>query len=85
MNDDGNSTTTRLLTLLNVSASRVNKRKREDTEPAIRTEKLNKRKSVVFRDTINDEARAMITPDVEPLTEVVEIIEPNEEDESKGQ
>ena len=42
--DDGNSITTRLLTLLNVSATRIGKRKRID-EDFIPSEKLNKRKS----------------------------------------
>ena len=45
--DDGNSVTTKLLTLLNVSATRIGKRKRaeDDFVPA---EKLNKRKSISF-------------------------------------
>lgn len=42
--DDGNSTTTRLLTLLNVSATKIGKRKRVE-ENFIPSEKLNKRKS----------------------------------------
>ncbi|KAF9050338.1 digestive organ expansion factor [Panaeolus papilionaceus] len=42
--DDGNSVTTRLLTLLNVSATKVNKRKRTQDE-FIPSVKLNKRKS----------------------------------------
>jgi U3 small nucleolar RNA-associated protein 25 len=45
--DDGNSVTTKLLTLLNVSATKIGKRKRagDDFVPA---EKLNKRKSISF-------------------------------------
>ena len=42
--DDGNSITTRLLTLLNVSATKIGKRKRIE-EDFIPSEKLNKRKS----------------------------------------
>ena len=42
--DDGNSITTRLLTLLNVSATKIGKRKRVE-EDFIPSEKLNKRKS----------------------------------------
>ncbi|OBZ70628.1 hypothetical protein A0H81_09177 [Grifola frondosa] len=45
--DSGSSPTTRLLTLLNVSATKAGKRKRtfEDSKP---TEKLNKRRAVQF-------------------------------------
>lgn len=45
--DDGNSVTTKLLTLLNISATKIGKRKRvgDDFVPA---EKLNKRKSVTI-------------------------------------
>ena len=43
---DVDSTTTRLLTLLNASAVKPGKRKRE--EPPLPSEKLNKRKSVQF-------------------------------------
>ena len=42
--DDGNSITTRLLTLLNVSATKIGKRKRIELD-FIPSEKLNKRKS----------------------------------------
>lgn len=46
MYDNGNTTTTQLLTLLNVSATRISKRKREDKEAIpVRSEKLNKRRS----------------------------------------
>ena len=43
--DDGNSVTTRLLTLLNVSATKVGKRKKVE-EDFIPSEKLNKRKFI---------------------------------------
>jgi hypothetical protein len=42
--EDGNSITTRLLTLLNVSATKIGKRKRTEQD-FIPSEKLNKRKS----------------------------------------
>lgn len=42
--DDGNSITTRLLTLLNISATKIGKRKRIEQD-FIPSEKLNKRKS----------------------------------------
>lgn len=53
--DDGNSVTTKLLTLLNVSATRIGKRKRgqDDFVPA---EKLNKRKSISFAESIQPKA-----------------------------
>ena len=45
--DESSSTTTRLLTLLNVSATKAGKRKRvyEESKPS---EKLNKKRAVVF-------------------------------------
>jgi U3 small nucleolar RNA-associated protein 25 len=45
--DDGNSITTKLLTLLNVSATKIGKRKRVDDD-FVPAEKLNKRKSVII-------------------------------------
>ncbi|KAJ2932276.1 hypothetical protein H1R20_g4822, partial [Candolleomyces eurysporus] len=50
--DDGNTVTTKLLTLLNVSATKLGKRKvvEEDFVPA---EKLNKRKSISFSDKVS--------------------------------
>ncbi|KIL66386.1 hypothetical protein M378DRAFT_160834 [Amanita muscaria Koide BX008] len=49
--DEANIITTRLLTLLNVSATRIGKRKRAYEEDDISTqEKLNKRKSIQFAD-----------------------------------
>ncbi|KAF8971254.1 digestive organ expansion factor [Flammula alnicola] len=48
--DHGNSVTTKLLTLLNVSATKIGKRKRVQEE-FVPSEKLNKRKSISFTDT----------------------------------
>ncbi|KAJ3510271.1 hypothetical protein NLJ89_g4777 [Agrocybe chaxingu] len=48
--DDGNTITTKLLTLLNVSATKIGKRKRTDDE-FVPSEKLNKRKSATFVDS----------------------------------
>ena len=45
--DDGNSVTTKLLTLLNISATKIGKRKRIDDD-FVPAEKLNKRKSVTI-------------------------------------
>lgn len=49
--DDGTSVTTKLLTLLNVSATRVGKRKIE-TEDFVPAEKLNKRRSISFSENV---------------------------------
>ena len=46
MSDNSQSVTTRLLTLLNVSATKAGKRKWSDTEQYIPAQKLNKRKIV---------------------------------------
>jgi len=46
MSDSSQSVTTRLLTLLNVSATKAGKRKWSDTEQYIPAQKLNKRKIV---------------------------------------
>lgn len=46
--DDGNSVTTKLLTLLNVSATKIGKRKRTYEDHFIPSDKLNKRKSASF-------------------------------------
>ncbi len=48
--DDGNTVTTKLLTLLNVSATRIGKRKRPHDD-FVPSEKLNKRKSITFAET----------------------------------
>ena len=50
--EDGNSVTTKLLTLLNVSATKIGKRKRVEDD-FVPSEKLNKRKSITFDDSIN--------------------------------
>ncbi|KAJ2912720.1 hypothetical protein MD484_g7691, partial [Candolleomyces efflorescens] len=49
--DDGTSVTTKLLTLLNVSATRLGKRKVDDDD-FVPAEKLNKRKSISFSDKV---------------------------------
>lgn len=46
--DDGNSVTTKLLTLLNVSATKVGKRKRVYEDHLGSSDKLNKRRSASF-------------------------------------
>jgi U3 small nucleolar RNA-associated protein 25 len=60
--DEVNSTTTRLLTLLNVSAVKTGKRKRGFGD-SIPVQKLNKRKSVLFADVSNDEQKS-VAPNV---------------------
>lgn len=46
--DNGNSVTTKLLTLLNVSATKIGKRKRTYEDHFVPSSKLNKRKSASF-------------------------------------
>jgi U3 small nucleolar RNA-associated protein 25 len=53
--DDGNSTTTKLLTLLNVSATKIGKRKRTKSD-FVPAEKLNKRKSISFGEPVQSKA-----------------------------
>lgn len=74
--DDGNNTTTRLLTLLNVSAVKNGKRKRvfEESSPI---QKLNKRKSVLFADVSNDTDKGL-SKDNEDIDKAVEQIQPVE-------
>ena len=72
--DDGNSVTTKLLTLLNVSATRIGKRKRveDDFVPA---EKLNKRKSISFAEpkaTSEKENILLVEPQDEPTVTTAE-------------
>ncbi|TFK18290.1 digestive organ expansion factor [Coprinopsis marcescibilis] len=50
--DDGTSVTTKLLTLLNVSATKIGKRKRP-IEEFVPAGKLNKRKSISFSETVS--------------------------------
>lgn len=61
--DDSNSTTTRLLTLLNVSATKAGKRKWNVVEDSAPAEKLNKRKSARFSepsDVLEDEINPVV-------------------------
>lgn len=60
--DDGNTITTRLLTLLNVSATKAGKRKRTYEDELLVGEKLNKRKSIQF-DDVGKENSAAISED----------------------
>ena len=61
--DDGNSTTTKLLTLLNVSATKLGKHKWDVHEEVKRPEKLNKRKTVKV--TVEGEQSETDSQDVE--------------------
>ncbi|KIK69128.1 hypothetical protein GYMLUDRAFT_637166 [Collybiopsis luxurians FD-317 M1] len=73
---DENLTTTRLLTLLNVSATKAGKRKWEPYVPAA---KLNKRKSVKLAEDVGQDV-----PQDAQMTEVEEVREPLEVDEEVG-
>ncbi|KDR67537.1 hypothetical protein GALMADRAFT_258194 [Galerina marginata CBS 339.88] len=57
--DEGNSVTTKLLTLLNVSATKIGKRKRFNEE-FVPAEKLNKRRSITFADPIKTSEKAKV-------------------------
>jgi U3 small nucleolar RNA-associated protein 25 len=61
--DDTNAVTTRLLTLLNVSATKIGKRKRSYETADTPHQKLNKRKSIHFSDSENP-------PDVPAVAEI---------------
>ncbi len=81
--DDSSSTTTRLLTLLNVSATKAGKRKRtyEDSKPV---EKLNKRRAVQFAAVDGHTEQAASTAEAEVVGEpepkkVAEVEEDEEE------
>ncbi|RDX42707.1 digestive organ expansion factor [Lentinus brumalis] len=81
--DDSSSTTTRLLTLLNVSATKAGKRKRtyEDSKPV---EKLNKRRAVQFAAVDGNTEQAASTAEAEVVGEpepkkVAEVEEEEEE------
>ena len=63
--DDANPVTTRLLTLLNVSATKIGKRKRPYEEDNTSHEKPQKRRSLRFADSEKN------TPDTPVVTEVV--------------
>ena len=68
--DDGNSVTTKLLTLLNISATQIGKRKRVDDD-FVPAEKLNKRKSV----TIVTESPAEKSSEQEDVTAEKEVLD----------
>lgn len=63
--DDGTSVTTKLLTLLNVSATKLGKRK-VDEDDFVPAEKLNKRKSISFSDKISIKRLDAEEHDVDP-------------------
>ncbi|KAF9010780.1 digestive organ expansion factor [Cyathus striatus] len=64
---DGNSTTTQLLTLLNVSTTRVKRKVAvQEEDEFIPSEKLNKRKSAKFADEVSEKGS---TPEQEPIDE----------------
>jgi U3 small nucleolar RNA-associated protein 25 len=77
--DDGNSVTTRLLTLLNVSAVKASKRKRTCNEFSLPTEKLNKRRPVLTTVVVN-------TPNLDSgdTMQVVEKESANDENDPGG-
>jgi U3 small nucleolar RNA-associated protein 25 len=83
--DDGNSTTTRLITLLNISAVKTGKRKRLFDDDSAPVRKLNKRKSVLFADALNDAEKPVFNIDTEG-GETVDIghKDVTEENESQG-
>jgi hypothetical protein len=66
---DIDSTTTRLLTLLNASAVKPGKRKRE--EPPLPSEKLNKRKSVQFSEGLTEKENIARIQEVEETADTV--------------
>lgn len=72
--DNSNSATTRLLTLLNVSATKVGKRKR-NTDDVVVGEKLNKRRTVVFE---TDEGAENASTEIVESTET-ELVRPASE------
>lgn len=87
--DEDNNATTRLLTLLNVSALKNSKRKRTDSiEPTPRV-KLNKRRSVQLDPTASssvvskgDEERPEMSSSSDPAeVGVISAIEDNEDDQ----
>ncbi|KAJ3540821.1 hypothetical protein NMY22_g4141 [Coprinellus aureogranulatus] len=67
--DDGTSVTTKLLTLLNVSATRLGKRKIE-AEDFVPAEKLNKRKSISFSEQVS--VKLLVSDDAAPSAEAAE-------------
>lgn len=90
--EEDNNTTTRLLTLLNVSALKSSKRKRtEPIEPAPRV-KLNKRRSVHFDATDStsstskeDEGKSETPPnDATEIGNPAAVIEDTEDDQGRS-
>jgi len=81
--DDGNSTTTRLLTLLNVSAVMAGKRK-QPFDDSVPVRKLNKRKSVLFADAL-DGAEKPTTPINAERREEVDTEQQDLKDDSESQ
>ncbi|KAL0072295.1 rRNA-binding ribosome biosynthesis protein utp25 [Marasmius tenuissimus] len=84
--DDGNSTTTKLLTLLNVSATKLGKHKWDVHEEVKRPEKLNKRKTVKVA-VAEGEQSETDAQDVEMLSveKDTEIQDANYDDEKDGE
>ncbi|KAJ3568005.1 hypothetical protein NP233_g5994 [Leucocoprinus birnbaumii] len=87
--DNGNSVTTKLLTLLNVSATKVGKRKRTYEDHLGPSDKLNKRKSASFAeftlevdDTVNEKANQDV--EMEPIDDAVEEVAEAAEDEDEN-
>jgi U3 small nucleolar RNA-associated protein 25 len=84
--ENADFTTTKLLTLLNVSAVKIGKRKRtfETSDPVV---KLNKKRSVKFA-PVDDVARDDVTIDDAPKTtpkqNVTEVEADIDEDDNKG-
>jgi hypothetical protein len=66
---DVDSTTTRLLTLLNASAVKPGKRKRE--EPPLPSEKLNKRKSVQFSEGLTEKENIAQVQEIEETADTL--------------
>ncbi|KAK1222041.1 rRNA-binding ribosome biosynthesis protein utp25 [Marasmius sp. AFHP31] len=83
--DDGNSTTTKLLTLLNVSATKLGKHKWDVHEEVKRPEKLNKRKTVKVA-VVEGEQSESDAQDVEMLggEEDADIQDASYDDEKDG-
>ena len=83
--DDGNSTTTKLLTLLNVSATKIGKRKRTEGD-FVPAEKLNKRKSISFGEPVQPKATSekenvvLVKPLDETIVTTAESDKPEETD-----
>lgn len=84
--DEDNNVTTRLLTLLNVSALKSTKRKRVDDAQPRPSDKLNKRRSVQFTDEQTEsekenEPETMVVDTTEEAVVIEEVPELQAEDE----